>query len=231
MEIVGVRNYRFSDDEVASIIVGTVNMYVVVKTRKWLFVMCPKIEVNNIPLVVYSKDLSIVYGGEPWKLFREQVGVAIDESTFRTYDDLDQEDLQRRYVDTYTGIYSSVVQKWSNKVLKETKSNHPKTITMVKLDGFTFVQVIDRKEHFLSKCGNDIFTYLYDGLDCGITSIYSETTSSLYTRIGALALDEVSTEDRFNVTLHHRLVIGNAFRTYRECMGIDPKRGIWSEPL
>lgn len=231
MEVVGVRNYGFDNGTVASIIVGNSNMYVVVRTPKWLFTMCPRIEVKGTPLVIYCKDMSMEYGGEIGRLYREYVGVAVDESTYRTYSDIYQNDLQRRYVDNYHGVSSDLVKKWADAILEKTQSNATQTIVMMKLDDSTFVQVIDNREHFLSVCDDVVFTYLYDGGDCCVTSSYDAATKHLYTRIGALALDEISREDRCRPTFQQRLVIGNAFKQYHEESGVNPKHGIWSLTL
>lgn len=231
METVGVRNYRFSDDEVASIVVGTANMYVIVKTSKWLFTMCPKIEINDIPLVVYCRDLSQEYNIELLRLYREEIGIAVDESTYYTYNELTQKDLQRRYVDNYNSISSDTVKHWADRILNKTQMERVNTVVILKLNESTFVQVLNNKEHFLTQNNNEVFTFIYDGSDCCITSLYEAEDSSLVTRLGALALNEVSDKDRYHISFQNRLVIGNAFRTYHESVGKEPRSDIWCEPL
>lgn len=227
--IVGVRTYSFSEDEVASIVVCGVNMHVVVKTHKWLFVLCPKIEMNGMPLVVHCKDISKEYGGELNRLFRERVGIAVDESTFCKYSEQRKKELQQQYVDNYKSISSDTVKHWADRILNKTKMEQPNTVVIVKLDNSTFVQLINNKEHFLTQNRDDVFTFLYDGYDCQITSLYEVGRSSISTRLGALALDEVSRCDRYNISFQNRMLIGSIFRKYYEVSGVNPRSCIWDD--
>ena len=75
----------------------------------------------------------------------------------------------------------------------------------------------------------EVLTFLYDGYDCQITSLYEVGRSSIATQLGALVLDYVSKKDRYPVSFQNRMLIGSIFCKYLEMYGINPRRGIFDD--
>lgn len=215
MSIVAIKNYMFSKDEKACLLCCDENLYVVVRAMQYVFVMCPKYEIDGLPTILYVSDITDSYTDYKDYQYYKYIGIALREVTYQSVNSnwgrQAHESCLKR---SLSFDLKKAVKKWSDKALNKAKEEPVNTTVIVKLDDSTYVMLGDNGNNcYLAICDGLWISFNHNSYILGVNNDYN----SLDNFIGRFVLQLFPKSNQHkSPTLKQRFTIGSTFRKYRK---------------